>query len=96
MFASGVPTAEKPQAKKYYLMAYGANAEEEEGNSWRNYKGYKDQTSILVPLPPAIYKPLPHWIKTWILMDFPMYRFDEQKDGSAALEEERKAGGNAA
>ncbi|KAF5388637.1 hypothetical protein D9757_004839 [Collybiopsis confluens] len=90
MFGSGVPTAEKPQAKKFFLMSHGDDAEPEHANAWGNYKDYLRKTSVLIPVPPAIYKPLPQWLKNTVLLNFPMYRFDEGKDGTAALEETRK------
>ncbi|KIK60327.1 hypothetical protein GYMLUDRAFT_43625 [Collybiopsis luxurians FD-317 M1] len=89
MFGSGVPTAEKPQAKKFFLMSHGDDAKPEHANSWPNYKEYLRRTSVLVPVPPFIYRPLPQWLKSTILLDFPMYRFDEGKDGTAAIEELR-------
>ena len=90
MFASGIPTAEKPTAKKYFLLAKGAGAKEEYRDAWLNYKEYLRSTSVLIPLPPALYRPLPQLIKTALLFDFPMYRFDENTDGPEAIEEERK------
>lgn len=87
MFASGVPTAEKSQAKKYYLLANGPDADGSHSNSWRHYKRYVDQTSILIPMPPVIYKRLPKWIKQTVFLDLPMYHFDEQVDGKAAIDE---------
>lgn len=90
MFGSGLPTAEKPTAKRYYLLSYGAHAEDDHSNAWRQYKAYLKKTSILIPLPPALYRPLPNIIKRTLLLDFPIYRFDEDKDGVAAREEDRK------
>jgi hypothetical protein len=29
-------------------------------------------------------------VKTWVLLDLPMYQFDENKDGEKAIEEERQ------
>ena len=55
MFASGVPTAEKPQAKRYFLLSHGVDAKEEHANAWKRYKEYLRTTSILVPIPPAIF-----------------------------------------
>jgi len=97
MFASGVPTAEKPTAKKFFLMSHTpapSSASQEERapdypDAWAKYKAYLDSTSILVPLPPTLYKRLPRWIKKTVLLDFPIYRFDEGKDGKAALDEVR-------
>ena len=43
------------------------------------------------PIPPAIYRPLPRFVKTWLLLDLPFYHFDEHRDGPKAIEEaERK------
>src|ERR1700722_2666594 len=90
MFGSGLPTAEKPQAKRFYLMSYGPNARQEDANQWQGYKTFLRRTSILIPTPPAIYEVLPDVIKMTIFLDFPMFRFDEKTDGPAALEEERR------
>lgn len=89
MFGSGVPTAEKPQAKKFYLMSYGINADDEHENAWRSYKAYLKETSILIPLPPALYRHIPGIFKKTLLLDFPMYQFSEEKDGKAARDEDR-------
>ena len=89
MFASGIPTAEKPQAKRYFLLSHGVDAKEEHANAWRRYEEYLRTTSILVPIPPAIYAPLPAVVKKTVLFDFPMYQFDELKDGQNALEEDK-------
>ncbi|KAK4051478.1 hypothetical protein OIO90_004692 [Microbotryomycetes sp. JL221] len=88
MFASGVPTAEKPTAKKYYLMSHGADREA--GDKWAEYKAYLNRTSILFPIPNSLYRPLPKAVKQYLLLDLPMYKFDEHKDGPEAVEEERK------
>lgn len=85
MFASGVPTAEKPQAKKFYLMTHGPDVRAEQSDAWPQYKAYLRRTSILIPIPPIIYAKLPQFIKRTILLDFPMYQFDESKDGANAL-----------
>ncbi|KAJ7453931.1 DUF1295-domain-containing protein [Mycena galericulata] len=83
MFGSGVPTSAKPQAKRFYLKAYGPAAREDDPVIWEQYKAYLRRTSILIPMPPAIYKHLPAIIKKTLLLDFPMYHFDESKDGPA-------------
>ncbi|KAL1667863.1 hypothetical protein GGF50DRAFT_124484 [Schizophyllum commune] len=93
MFASGVPTAEKPTGRKFYLMSHGPQSEEASSGSpdaWTNYKAHLVRTSVLIPLPPALYRPLPLWMKRTVLMDFPWYQFDERRDGPGAVEEERK------
>lgn len=57
---------------------------------WTNYKSYLARTSIVIPIPPQIYRPLPEWMKRTVLLDFPMFWFDEEKDGAAAIEEARR------
>jgi len=37
-----------------------------------------------------LYRPLPSVIKKTLLLDFPIYQFDESTDGAAALEEAKK------
>jgi hypothetical protein len=69
LFFSGIPTAEKPQAHRVYLSG--------DANAWAAYRAYLDDTSILIPIPPALYRPLPTVVKRSILLDFPFYQFDE-------------------
>jgi steroid 5-alpha reductase family enzyme len=88
LFASGIPTAEKPTAKKFFLMSNGPNASH--SSAWRNYQDYLNRTSILIPIPPALYKPLPAFLKKTVLFDFPFYNFNEKTDGVEALEQEHK------
>jgi len=99
MFLSGLPTAEKPSAKKHFLMSHSPentpssesfSTPEAKNDTWSKYKSYLARTSILIPIPPQLYKPLPEFIKRSVLLDFPMYRFNEETDGKEALEEERK------
>jgi len=87
-FVSGLPTAEKPVQKRYYLLQYGPKSVE--GHPWANYQDYLRSTSLFWPIPPAIYRLLPNWVKTTILLDFPMFQFNAEKDGSEAIAEERK------
>jgi hypothetical protein len=90
MFGSGLPTGEKPQGRKFYLMSYGTTANDEHANAWRQYKIYLQRTSILIPLPPALYRHLPRLIKSTLLLDFPIYHFDEVKEGAVAREEDSR------
>lgn len=84
ILASGIPTAEKPVAKKYFLMSQ----KPEHADAWTNYKAYLGRTSVLWPCSPTFYQKLPRWVKAVFFVELPMYRFDEQTDGKAALEEE--------
>ncbi|KAI0276860.1 hypothetical protein BGY98DRAFT_918963 [Russula aff. rugulosa BPL654] len=69
LFFSGIPTAEKPQARRVYLSG--------DANAWAAYRAYLDETSILIPIPPTLYRPLPKVVKRTVLLDFPLYQFDE-------------------
>lgn len=90
LFGSGVPTAEKPSARRFYLMTHGPRAPDEDVSAWTAYKAYLRSTSLLVPLPPALYRRLPEIVKRTVLLDWPVYRFDEKTDGPRAIEEERR------
>lgn len=59
LFLSGIPMSEKSADKKY------AN------NS--DYVAYKKGTSVLVPLPPAMYRSFPPWFKRTLLFEYDMY-----------------------
>ncbi|PPQ65756.1 hypothetical protein CVT26_000357 [Gymnopilus dilepis] len=91
MFGSGVPTAEKPTAKRFFVLSKGQNSREEHAAAWENYQEYLRKTSILIPLPPWLYRPLPSIIKRTLLLDFPIYQFDESTDGAAALDEAKNS-----
>ncbi|KAH7929533.1 DUF1295-domain-containing protein [Leucogyrophana mollusca] len=77
MFGSGIPLAEKGQARKFHSL------NDESNQAWLDYLSYLSSTSILVPLPPIIYRRLPKFVKATILLDFPMYRtFGSDADGA--------------
>ena len=56
-----------------------------DANAWEAYCAYLDDTSILIPIPPVLYRPLPKVVKRTILFDFSFYQFDESEaaDGAA-------------
>ncbi|CAM9428606.1 unnamed protein product, partial [Hapterophycus canaliculatus] len=60
LFGSGIPTVESSWIKKY-------------GGS-ESFWDYRERTSILIPLPPAVYKPLPDVVKAWLLLEWPFYQ----------------------
>jgi len=63
--------AEKPLARRVYLSG--------DANAWAAYRAYLDKTSTLIPIPPALYRPLPNAVKRTIQLDFPLYQFDESE-----------------
>jgi len=89
MFGSGIPTAEKPAAKKFYLLTHGPQASSEHSSAWPRYKSYLQKTSILIPLPPQLYRPVPSSLKKTVFLDFEFYQFHEERDGPAAIKEAR-------
>ena len=96
LFLSGIPLAEKPTQQKYFLMSHGPDKQAEglepwhdqkETDPWQRMKAFRERTSLLFPLPNTLYKRLPKWLKSTLLLDFPFYNFDEAKDGSRAIRE---------
>lgn len=81
MFVSGLPLQERPGAKKRY---------EKGGEQWTEFKAYTERTSILIPLPPPLYRPLPTFLKRSLLLEFPMYVFDPQKHADQKVVQERE------
>ena len=89
---SGLPITQKPTGKKFFLMSNAdqhAIQDPDCKTAWLRYKEYVQQTSILIPFPNFIYRRFPEPLR-WILLDFPIYRFDENKEGPKALEEEEQ------
>ena len=86
LFVSGLPLQERPAAKKRY----------ESGNNWEGYKRWLDRTSILIPLPPAIWSRLPVFVKRTIGIEWPQFVFDPEKhaDKSAVQDRENEEGRN--
>ncbi|TFK71626.1 DUF1295-domain-containing protein [Pluteus cervinus] len=79
LFGSGMPTAEKPQAKRYYQLSQ-ERTEDSSFTIWHEYQEYLHSTSILIPLPPAIYRRLPKFLKQTLLLDLPFYQFHAERD----------------
>lgn len=59
LFVSGIPLLEVSADEKH-----GGNPE---------YRAYKNRTSPLIPLPPALYGSLPKFLKAMFLFEFPLY-----------------------
>lgn len=97
LFLSGIPLAEKPTQQKYFLMSHAPDAgstrlepfgrDQTQPDPWERMKAFRDRTSLLLPLPPSVYKRMPRVLKQTLLFDLPFYNFDEAKDGPAAIRE---------
>ncbi|CAG8452796.1 14538_t:CDS:2 [Ambispora leptoticha] len=71
LFVSGLPFTEIPTQKKQYTLGYE-----------NPYFVYREQTSILIPIPPVLYGKFPDWVKRTILLDFLLYKYHpKQKPG---------------
>jgi Protein of unknown function (DUF1295) len=84
LFVSGLPLQERPAAKRRYDAAAAAGFEGSEGEAWDRYQGYLKRTSILLPLPPALYEKIPVWVKRTVLLELPIYVFDPAKHAHGA------------
>ena len=80
MFVSGLPLQERPGAKKRYEKSVG----------WPEYEKYLHDTSILIPMPPAIWSKLPVIVKRTIGLEFPMYVFDPAKHADQRKVQDRQ------
>lgn len=85
LFVSGLPLSQKPAAERHYLSSHGPNAKSD-GGTWPQYKDYLDRTSILIPMPNSAWRRLPLFVKRTVGLEFPMYVFDESKDGPKAIQ----------
>ena len=81
MFVSGLTLQERPGAKKRY----------ESGNHWESFRKYTERTSILIPLPPQLYAPMPTILKRTILLEFPIYVFDPAKHSDKKMHDDHAA-----
>lgn len=87
MFVSGLTLQERPGAKKRYDKAGP------EGSAWLRYKAWLDNTSILIPFPPALYRRLPLVVKRTILLEFPLYVFDPKKHAGDSKHQDEESRG---
>jgi steroid 5-alpha reductase family enzyme len=71
---SGIPTAEGDNQKRF-MRTEGDKAA---------FLAYRRRTSPLVPLPPALYAPLPLWFKRVFLFEWKMYETDWTYVGNAS------------
>lgn len=81
LFVSGLPLQERPGAKKRY----------ESGNNWEGYAQWLRETSILIPMPKAVWKRLPVFVKRTVGCEWPMYVFDPEKHADQDKVREREA-----
>ena len=81
LFVSGLTLQERPGAKKRY----------EKGTGWPEYKQWLDETSILFPMPQAVWKRLPVIVKRTVGCEWPIYVFDPAKHADADKVQQNEA-----
>lgn len=73
LFVSGLTLQERQSAKKKY------ESDGPDGEGWLQYKRWTERTSILIPMPPAVWKALPQFVKRTVGFEWPMYVFVPEK-----------------
>ncbi|TKA83823.1 hypothetical protein B0A55_00154 [Friedmanniomyces simplex] len=81
MFVSGLTLQERPGAKKRY----------EKGTGWPAYEKWLNETSIMFPMPPGIWRNQPIAVKRTVGLEFPIYVFDPAKHADQSKVQEREA-----
>jgi len=81
LFLSGLPLQERPGAKKRY----------EKGVGWSQYEKYLHDTSILIPMPQAVWRNLPVIVKRTIGCEWPLYVFNPEKHADQSKVQPREA-----
>lgn len=84
LFVSGLTLQERPGAKKKY------EADGPDGEKWLEYKRYTERTSILFPMPPAVWVKMPMILKRTIFLELPIYVFDPAKHADQKKVQERR------
>ena len=86
MFVSGLTLQEVPNAKRRYQKAH----------NWEGYQEYLKETSILFPIPPAIYTPMPRFLKRTLFLEFPLYVLnpseEDERERRKSLDERGREG----
>lgn len=69
LFLSGIPPLEKRADARYWTDG--------------EYQEYKRRTSCLIPFPPALFRPLPGWLKATLFFEWPLYNTPNDGPGEA-------------
>lgn len=84
LFVSGLTLQERPGAKKKF-EAHGPT-----GDQWLRYKAWLDNTSILIPMPPAVWRRLPVVLKRTVGLEWPIYVFEPEKHADWSKVDQRR------
>lgn len=83
LFVSGLTLQERPGAKKKFEQ------DGPDGPMWRQYKTWLDSTSILIPMPQAVWRRLPTIVRRTVGVEWPMYVFVPERDADMAKVKQR-------
>lgn len=81
LFGSGLPLAEGKHLKRYYKSDFG-----------EKYAKYREETSILVPMPNAAWRALPTALKSTLLGEWKRYEYSEESEETFTAKEEGYGG----
>lgn len=73
LFVSGITLQERPGGKKKF------EADGPDGPAWRQWRDWTERTSILLPMPSAVWTRLPRIVKTTVGFEWPIYQFVPEK-----------------
>lgn len=84
LFVSGLTLQERPGAKKKY------EKDGPDGPSWTQHRNWLESTSILIPMPPVIWRALPTAVKRSVGFEWPLYVFEPSKHADTKAVDERR------
>jgi len=87
LFVSGLTLQERPGAEKRWKRSVETAENEggDGGKEWRTYEAYLKSTSILIPMPQAVWSRLPVLVKRTVGCEWPLYVFTPPKEGRGAV-----------
>ena len=84
LFVSGLTLQERPGAKKKF------EKDGPDGAVWTQHREWLESTSILIPMPPFLWRALPTVVKRTIGFEWPIYVFEPSKHADLKYVEERR------
>lgn len=84
LFVSGLTLQERPGAKKKF------EKDGPDGPVWTQHRTWLERTSILIPMPPVVWRALPTALKMTAGFEWPIYVFEPSKHADMKAVEERR------
>lgn len=82
LFVSGLTLQERPGAKKKF------EKDGPDGPAWAQHRKWLESTSILIPMPPSVWRALPTIVKRTVGCEWPIYVFEPSKHADVKADEE--------